>query len=159
VRASWNEFEVRGRGGVRPNDADTSQQSGRRRQCRFQSAVSDWWSAIGATGPEARVLSQCTGPVINPAAFTIPTRALQRRPGMKCPARVRRHECRLDAAEAVQTPRADYPQASSGSFQHPQPPQFRPAHKLPEFSSIRAIHWRAVHDGIQNEGRPYRMGE
>jgi hypothetical protein len=46
---------------------------------------------------------------------------------------------RFDAAEAVQTPGAACSSGARGSFQHLQPPQFRPAHQLPEFSSIRAI--------------------
>ena len=40
----------------------------------------------------------------------------------KCPARIRRYECRFDAAEAVQTPGATFPSGAGGSFQHLQPP-------------------------------------
>ena len=61
------------------------------------------------------------------------------RSGTKRPARIRRYECRFDAAEAVQTPGAAFSSGASGSFQHLQPPQLRQPHQLSELSAIRPI--------------------
>jgi len=62
-----------------------------------------------------------------------------RKSGTQRPARIRRDASRFDAAETVQTPGAALSSGASGSLQHLQPPQFRPAHQLSQFPSIRAI--------------------